>query len=141
MRRLSDQSGSAAVEFAILGPVLSFAILAMVNVWSFASAVLEARSALESGATYVLQGGSDPATAQSLSLAQWSGKPADASVTASKSCLCASAAAQCSLLCSDGSAPLTVISLHATGTWQAPYSPGSLLDSVAISQSRTIRIR
>ncbi len=113
---VTSTSASAAIEFALVVPVLIFAALAIYDISSIAVGASEMETAVRASTQYAMNGGSDMDKAQTLGLLAWTGKPSSGSLTVSTSCTCGSAAGTCGSLCADGSIPQTWV----TATAHAP---------------------
>lgn len=74
------------------------------------------QSAARASIQYALNGGTDMTTANSIGLAAWQDKPANATLNTSTFCTCAGATAVCTQTCSDGSVPYEYVSVTTTGT-------------------------
>jgi len=120
-RFLAHSGGVSATEFAIAAPLLLVVIGGIVTGWTYEKQSMELRSAVKSGANYVLQGGMDLAAAKSAVLTSWSNKPTDADVTVVRQCTCAGTVKTCSAVCTgDGSIPHMSVIITASGSLDAP---------------------
>jgi Flp pilus assembly protein TadG len=139
---LHEGSGAAATEFSILVPIMAFVLLGIIDCWSLASSAMAMRAGVSAAANYLIQGGGDTPTAQSLALSAWSSHPADASVTVSKACTCADSPVDCSSLCTGTlKPPSAFVHIVATGTWTGPYTTDFLPTSLSLSREQVIRVR
>ncbi len=134
-RLLRDERGGALVEFAIIIPLLAALVVGVGQYALMIPAYQQMHAAVQSGAVYVMRGGSDTPTVASVSLSGWANKPSDAAVSASKSCTCGSTSAVCSALCLDGSYPRAFINISATGTYTG------LTGSQSMSTVQSVRIQ
>ncbi len=126
-RLLGDRRGVAAVEFAMIAPILAFAGVAVIDGWNMAARVAEMRTSVKAGGQYYMSGGTDDAAARAVALAAWVNKPADGTLAVERSCKCGGTVHACNTLCSDSKPPASFISLTATrpvdGTvWNAPVA-------------------
>ena len=138
----SDDAGVAAVEFAILAPILAFVTLGIIDSWSLATSAIAMRAGVSAGANYYIQGGTDDTTAQTLALSAWPNAPDDAGVAVTRACTCSGSSHDCSTLCSGTSKPPSVyVHVSATGTWTGPYTTDFLPVSLALSHEAVVRIR
>ncbi|HTK35368.1 MAG TPA: hypothetical protein VL358_08805 [Caulobacteraceae bacterium] len=139
MKRLSgllrDSMGVAAVEMALVAPVLAALALVAFSVWQTASRIEDMRLALKAGSTYYMNGGTDDPTAQSLMLQSWPTPPANAAVSVQRICQCAGVAAACGTLCSGSTPPAVYVTLSATAT----ASNG--VNSIPLSEQKVVRVR
>jgi Flp pilus assembly protein TadG len=138
----SDQSGVAAIEFAIIAPLLGLMLLAIVDSWSLASSALAMRAGISAAANYIIQGGRTDATAQALALSAWQDAPADAAVTVSRVCSCSGTVVGCSTLCTGTSKPASIfVHVLATGTWTGPFTTDYMPITLTLSREQVVRLR
>jgi Flp pilus assembly protein TadG len=114
---LRDETGVAAVEMALVAPiVVGFAVLSM-NVWDVGMRKQDMKGALKIGSQYLLNGGTNKDTARAIALAAWNRKPNVAEITVTEFYLCgADTSADDVTLCPDGMLPAIYYKLHATAT-------------------------
>ena len=135
-RRLSrDKSGAAAVELALLAPILGFIAVLGWSVWQGELGVEQTKTALRAGAEYYTAGVGTDATAQSVALNAWRSPPSNASVTAARACYCAGATANCSGMCTAGQPRTVYVTLTATGNGQGVFA------NQVQTQSEVVRVR
>jgi Flp pilus assembly protein TadG len=125
--------GVAAVEFALIIPLISGLVIGIIQYGGMIFAYQQMHNGVASGALYIMRGGSDPTTIQTLAMSAWPNQPSDASVTSARSCTCAGGAASCSSLCPDGSYPLSFTTITASGTYTG------LFGTNAMSASQVVR--
>ena len=130
-----DRSGASLVEFGLIAPILATVVLGVAKGATLLLANNAMHTAVTSGAQYVMAGGQDLSTVQSITLSAWPNRSSAAAVTAAKSCLCGTASSDCSTLCSDQSVPLAYVTLTATDTY------AGLAGTVPLTATQTIRIR
>jgi Flp pilus assembly protein TadG len=116
-----DHRGVAAVELALIAPVLAGVTLVSFEAWRYASRAQEMRDAVKAGVNYYMNGGTADAAAESIAESAWSHAPADASVAVSRACFCGTTVQVCTSLCADSTVPQVQISLRATGTYPDSY--------------------
>jgi Flp pilus assembly protein TadG len=141
-RFLVHCGGVSATEFAIGAPLLLLVLGGIVTGWTYERQSMELRSAVKSGANYVLQGGKDLAAAKSAVLTAWPNKPQDAQVQVIQQCTCGTTVSTCTVVCAgNGSIPNMSVIITASGSLDTPAS--DLLTSTKIQTSRqeTIRVR
>jgi Flp pilus assembly protein TadG len=109
-----DDRGVAAVEFAFVGAILCVVMGGMLSAWSAVTAVTDLKSAVKAGAAYVMNGGTDDAQTQAISLAAWARRPSDGAVSVTRACTCAGAGHACTTLCGDGSVPMSFVTIRAS---------------------------
>jgi Flp pilus assembly protein TadG len=134
-RFIDDRRGLAALEFALIAPLLMGLLILGTDGWMRTTQMSAMRSALQSATRYYQLGGADDPTAQTLAMQSWAHAPQDAAVTVTRSCTCGTAPALCSTLCAGSDPPSVYITLASSGT-----STG-LLQSHAMSQSEVLRVR
>ncbi|AZO01183.1 pilus assembly protein [Mesorhizobium sp. M9A.F.Ca.ET.002.03.1.2] len=136
-----NDSGAAAVEFALVLPILCLALLGVINGWSFVSSSLSMRAGVKTAANLVMEGAAnDPAT-QAVALSSWESHPDDAQVTLGRKYMCGSTVVDPSTLCNGLKAPSVFVEIQATATWSPPYSFGVFSLSREISHRQVIRVR
>lgn len=113
-RLVGDNNGGAAVEFALVVPVLAAILGALVLAWGDLAQVSQMRSAVHAGADYLRAGGSDPALVRTVVERSWAEKPEDAAITVAESCSCGEAVSGCAALCPSGRPPSRYIKIQAT---------------------------
>src|SRR5947207_14099587 len=94
-RFLAHNEGVSATEFAIAAPLLLLLLAGIVTGWTYEKQSMELRSAVKSGANYVLQGGVDLIAAKSAVLTAWANKPDDAAVQVVQQCTCGTTGSTC----------------------------------------------
>ena len=126
-RRLAREArGAAALEFAIALPFLSAMLLGVVQYGGMIVANQQMHDGVASAAVYVMRGGSDTSTIQSIALSTWPNKPADAAISVAQGCTCAGATAVCTSLCADGTYPQAFTTVTATGTYTGVWTNQSM---------------
>ena len=132
---LKHERGAAAVEFAIIAPLLVAIGLAGFTAWDAAGRKQDLTSALNVGAEYYMLGGGDDAEAEGLVLAGWDKRPSFTEVEIIRECRCGVQIATCSTLCSSSAPPSAFVTIEA----QASY-PDALAVKLT-NGSRTVRVR
>lgn len=134
-RFLVSRRANVAIEFALIAPVLAAMLIGLVDFGRMGFERSDMLAAARSGSAYFMAGGTDTERAKTIISSSWTNMPANAVVQVTRVCECAGAAAQCNVLCTDGTVPVSyaVIDLSAT------------LDGVFIDHSSsaadTVRIR
>jgi Flp pilus assembly protein TadG len=126
-------SGGAAVEFALVLPLLTAFIVAIIQYGGMLIAYDQMHDAVSSSAVYVMRGGTNQTAIHDVAVSAWANKPSDASVSVSQTCVCLGVGATCSALCSDGSYPQSFTSIGATGSYTG------LWGNQAMSSSQIVR--
>jgi len=116
-RFLLGERGTAAIEFAMIVPVLIVMTVTLSDVATIATGVAEMQGAIRSTIQYAMNGGGDMSAAQSHGLAVWAHKPADGTLSATQSCICSGGAADCTMPCASGDPPESYVTVVASGTF------------------------
>ena len=112
-----SQDASAAVEFALIGPLFATAVVALADVANIMTGVGEMQTGMRSATQYAMNGGINMSTAQTQGLQAWYNRPPGATLSATRACSCSGAAADCTVPCADASIPQTFVTVTASGTW------------------------
>jgi len=134
-RALKDERGLAALEFALILPILIALVLFGLDGWLRINQVSQMSSALQAGSRYYQSGGSDDTAAAQVAVQAWSNAPGDAAVTTARSCTCGGAGASCSSLCAGNNLPNVYVTLTATGTFS------DMMGHQPLSENGTVRVR
>ena len=130
-----DRRGVAAVELALVLPVLAAMAFLSFEAWRTASRAQEMRDAVKAGAQYYMNGGADDVAGRAMALQAWQSPPPGAAITVQRACDCGGVAQACNLPCSGGAAPAIRVTLVATGTFpQAYFAP-------TMSTRQVVRVR
>ena len=132
---LKDERGLAAIEFALILPILIALVLFGLDGWLRINQVSQMTSAVQAGSRYYQSGGADDAAASQLALQAWNNAPGDAAVNSARSCSCGGVGASCSSLCPGNNLPNVYITLTATGSFS------DMMGNVPLSQSAIVRVR
>lgn len=109
-------SGTAAIEFALLLPILVVGVLFLSDAVTIGTGSSEMQSAVRASIQYAMNGGTDMSVARQQGLLAWDNEPSDATLSVTKACTCGASAGTCGTLCADGNDPATYITGVATGT-------------------------
>lgn len=134
-RFLGDKDGVAAVEFGLILPVLGAMFIGVADGSAVLTNYNQMRTAVSSGAQYIMSGGQDLTTAQNIVVSAWKSPPANAVVSATKVCKCGGVAAPCNSLCPDQTVPLAYISMVSSA------NVSGAVVNVPISTTETVRVR
>lgn len=104
-RLLRHQGGAAAVEMALIAPLLAGLLGWIVSAAIEVNTQNAVREAVNSGALYVMRGGTDPDQIRDVALAAWSGPADQLAVAVTQHCSCGGVTASCTVLCADQSTP------------------------------------
>lgn len=113
---VEDDRGVSAVEFALIAPVLLFALLGLTEMGSQAYQRMDMHGALRTGGQYILNGGRDLDVAREVVERSWTSMPEDAVVETTRTCYCDTDEHACSTPCDDDSVPVAYINLRAHAT-------------------------
>jgi len=132
---LRNDKGAAAVEFAVIVPVLAAILVGLMVAWEPATAMLQMRAAVHAGATYVRQGGTNDTHTRSVVISSWEDKPASSSVSVSRQCLCGQTVSACTTICADQTPPSVYVTVAATSS-NPEFAFGQ-----SLSSSEVVRVR
>lgn len=105
-RMLRDRKGLAAIEFAIVAPVLTVLIVGATDVGMLVYNRMDTTSSIQAGAQYFMAGGTDTNQALAAVKRSWTSMPQDTQLSVVKTCYCAEVVNLCTVNCSDGSLPV-----------------------------------
>ena len=128
-----DSSGTSAIEFGLIAPVLILLCLGAYDLNDMSFRTSNMQTAVRSGIQYAMNGGEDLDQAETIVNGAWSRKPDDGDVTATAACKCAGNTQACNSTC--GTTMNKWITITATGTI------GGNFYSSFQTKSETIRIK
>jgi Flp pilus assembly protein TadG len=145
-RRLGDESGASAAEFALVAPIFVLFLTGSVDFGAMAWTQMQVAAAARAGASYALSKGFDStqisnavtsathlAVTVSPTPAQVYGCPdASSGVTTS--------GVTSTTVCSSGMTAGKYVTVGATANYAAPFSLPFLADSVTLSSTASVRI-
>ena len=131
----SNQSGGAAVELAMIAPVIAGMAVVSFSVWQTGMQHQDARTALDVAAEYYMNGGLDDGVAETLAVGAWSNKPDDGAVDTQRSYRCGDTAALIDTICVGGRTPGGYVTITATGTMSISLGQPSM------TIERVVRVR
>jgi Flp pilus assembly protein TadG len=130
-----DESGIAAVEFAIGAPILIFSLIAMVDTGLAIGDRMELDRTVRAGAQAAMSLQNDAAEIQGfIEAATIDLTPV--TVNVAKSCTCGTNVATCNTICSGGDAPSVFIEINAVESYD-----GLLLNSIQLESSTRVQLR
>jgi hypothetical protein len=141
VRIFRSDSGVAAVEFALIVPILCLVLLGVINGWSFVSSSMSMRAGVKTAANLVMQGEANDAATQAVALSSWENRPDDAQVTLGRKYMCGSTVADPSILCDGLKAPSVFVEIQATATWSPPFGFDVFSFSRELRHQQVIRVR
>lgn len=112
-RLARDERGGAAVEFALVAPVLGGILAVLTLMWGDITAAARMRSAVHAGADYLRAGGADTAMVHTVVERSWESMPERSEITVAESCACGDAVGGCAVLCPSGQPPSVYVEIRA----------------------------
>jgi Flp pilus assembly protein TadG len=109
-----DRSGTSAIEFALVAPLLVAATIGMADISTMAYDAANMQTATRAGVQYAIAGGADETEARKRAEAAWTRKPSGATISAARVCKCAAVSSDCSTPCA--SKPEVFMTVSATAT-------------------------
>ena len=141
-RILHSEKGLAAIEFALIVPILLIVLLGAISLWSVIAQSSDMQDSVEAAASYLLQGGTDDNKALAIAGSAWRNRPADGEITIARVCSCSDAGASCSDPCPGTLLPPhTEITIEARGTWVSPTPVLHGYSSHLLTQQEIVRVR
>jgi Flp pilus assembly protein TadG len=116
------RSGSAAVEFALIAPILATITTVGWSMWWGQTAIEQAKTALRAGAEYYNAGGTSDNTATLVVLSAWQPKPSNPQVTANRACYCNGVTISCATACAVGQQRTIYVTLGMSWTGQGAFA-------------------
>src|SRR3954452_12127956 len=114
---LSDDTGVAAVEFALVLPFLCVALLGILDGRSYVTSSLSMRAGVKTAANLIMAGSTNDTATQAVAIASWEKRPADGQVALSRIYMCGTTVVDASTLCSGPKAPSVFVQIQASATW------------------------
>lgn len=130
-----NQRGGAAIEMAIVMPVLAALALISAEFWMMAMDKQRAATALDAASDYYMGGGLSDDEAAGVAVEAWRDPPEGARVSHSRSGRCGTQAADVSAICTDGAAAAIYVTLSASGMARG------LFEERTVEAERTVRVR
>lgn len=127
--------GNAAVEFALILPVLSTIVITVADVSSIAVGTSEMQTAVRASVQYLMNGGTNTTTAQTMATNAWNSEPSGGTVSVTEACYCSGASHSCTTLCGDNTSPQAYYTVIASATL------GGNMISRAQSVTETVRTK
>jgi Flp pilus assembly protein TadG len=133
LKNWRDTSGTSAIEFGLIAPVLLLLTIALYDLNDMAYRTSNMQTAIRAGIQYAMNGGEDLDQTETIVNGAWSRKPADGVVDATATCKCAGNTQACNSTC--GQTMNKWITITATGTIGGNYY------SEFQTKTETIRIK
>lgn len=140
-RCLQREDGGAALEFALLAPMLGIVCLGVIDGWSLASSVLYMRASVNTAASLYMQGAADEAAIHSAALQNWQHRPSDGELTLSRIYKCDGNVVSSTSVCDGAKAPSQFVEINASGSWVAPFEVNFLPTTQILRHEQVIRVR
>lgn len=134
-RYAGDARGVAAVELALVAPVIAGVMLGSYSLWDAASRRQDLRAALNTGAQYYFNGGNDDSVASGAIQSAWQRRPTDSSINITRSCACGATTLVCTSACTDGSQPATYVQMQLVAN-----APSAMMTQ-SVLETRVVRVR
>ncbi|CAN7486038.1 pilus assembly protein [Mesorhizobium amorphae] len=141
IRFRKNRSGAAAVEFALVLPVLCTALFGIADGWSYVTSSLAMRAGVKTAANLVMAGATDDSAIQAAAVASWEKKPDDAAVTVTRSYKCGTTVVTSTTTCAGPKVSSVFVQIQASGTWVPPFTFGVFPGNSAISHQQVVRVR
>ena len=138
---LRDEAGLAAVEFAMVLPILCAVLLGITDGWSYVTSSLSMRAGVKTAANMVMAGSSNDSATQAAALSSWEKAPSDAQVTVTRTYQCGTTVVTPTTLCSGSKAPSVYVQIQASATWVPPFVFGVFPTNTAIGHQQVVRVR
>ncbi|HEX7760999.1 MAG TPA: TadE/TadG family type IV pilus assembly protein [Caulobacteraceae bacterium] len=131
-RWLGDKNGTAAVEMALVAPVLAIVVAGIATYAPELAVVHAMHDAVSTGAQYVMTGGTDATSINTVTTTAWTGKQSSDTVAVAQWCSCAGATNSCTTLCADASVPLGWTQITASTVYVSPTGNQTLTSTQLI---------
>ena len=141
LRRWTAEERDGAPHIGV-APILLVVLAGIATGWTYSMQLMEMRTAVKTGANYVLQGGVDLAAAKSAVLLSWTSRPGDADVQVVRQCSCAGTVNACSTVCAgSGAIPNMSVIITASGSVDMPLNNLFATGKVQTRREEVIRVR
>lgn len=117
-------SGIAAVEFALITPVLAIILIGLIDIGRYVSDRGKMTRAIQTGSHYFMVGGDDGDRARQIisgNLGNAFGDRYQPQVSVAQFCTCAAVANACNVNCSDGTVPNAFYNLKISATYKGVF--------------------
>ncbi|MER9951623.1 TadE/TadG family type IV pilus assembly protein [Mesorhizobium sp. M0047] len=138
---LGDEAGVAAVEFALVLPILCLVLLGILDGWSYVTSSLSMRAGVKTAANLIMAGSTNDTATQAVAISSWENRPEDGQVTLSRIYMCGTTVVDASTMCRGPKAPSVYVQIQATATWLPPVAFGAFSGSSTIGHLEVIRVR
>ena len=142
---LRRKAGNAAVEFALIAPILAAMLVAMTDLGVALYEKMEIRNAAAAGAQYAIAKGWNSTAIQNAVTNATGMSGVSASPVPVQSCGCASGttitAAACGSVCAGGATAGTYVTVNAQVQYATLFSYSGLPNPMTLSAQSTVRIQ
>lgn len=138
---LGDDAGVAAVEFAMVLPILCLVLLGILDGWSYVTSSLSMRAGVKTAANLIMEGSAVDTVTQAAAIASWENRPEDGQVTLTRISMCGTTVVVAGTLCSGPKVPSIYVQIQASATWVPPIAFGAFAASTTIGHQEMIRVR
>ncbi len=138
---LGDDAGVAAVEFAMVLPILCLVLLGILDGWSYVTSSLSMRAGVKTAANLVMGGSNDDTAIKAIAISSWQNRPEDGQVTLTRIYMCGTTVVVAGTLCSGPKVPSIYVQIQASATWVPPVAFGAFAASTTIGHQEMIRVR
>ena len=142
---LPDIRGNAAVEFALVAPMLAAALVAMIDLGIGFYEKMEVENAAQAGAEYAIARGWNATSVANAVTASGTLAAISATPAPTQSCGCASgttvAAASCGSTCPSGAAAGTYVTVNAQAQYKTILSYPGLKSPMTLSAQSIVRLQ
>jgi Flp pilus assembly pilin Flp len=132
---IKGEDGAAAVEFALIVPVLAIIAVMLPDTSDIVFGAMNMNMAVRSSIQYAMNSGNNMSMAQTIGNQTWTNKPHGATLTASTVCTCGSGSGICGQTCVDGSLPNTYVTVTGAATF------GGTVLTLPLTTTQTVRVR
>lgn len=137
-RKIKNTKGTAAIEFALIVPMLFLVLSGIFNFGLILIKKNQLNSVINAGVLYSIRTPSNTSNIQNKMTSATSISPLTSSVTSY--CACSGTVASCSSVCGDGSAPSSFVTMTASSTVALYALDFVLTNPFPISTTATIRV-
>jgi Flp pilus assembly pilin Flp len=109
-----SESGTSAIEFAMIAPALAFGTIGISDVANMGMQASQMQGAVRASIQYIMNGASDTTMARTQGLAAWGTVPSGGTLSVTMAYFCGNAAGVANTLCGDGTVPKAYVTATAT---------------------------
>jgi Flp pilus assembly protein TadG len=134
MKKLfADRRGTAAVEFALVLPVLAAIVILMPDVTEAAVGAMNMDGAVRAGIQFAMNGSTNTNTIKTYANNNWISKPGNATMNSTLACYCDSSVISCGQPCNGTTSSYITVAASAT--------VGGTVISLPLSKSQRVRVQ